>query len=170
MKCEICGQNEAAVHIQQIIGSEIYELHICDECAKKRGISSEEDKIELSVSELLTGLVDVKDASEEEAVKPVCPGCGKKFEEFRKDGKLGCMECYNAFHFEINQLLTNLTGNPKHKGKFPSKLNAYNAILIAKEEVKHKLHQAIAEEDYETAAALRDKIRELDVSIEDTNE
>jgi protein arginine kinase activator len=169
MKCEICEENEAVVHIQQMIGSEVFEMHLCEACAKEKGIESSEDKIELSLSELLTGLVDLTDVSEKEKTRQVCPQCGKTFDEFRKDGKLGCAECYNSFHNEISQLLTNVSGNQQHKGKFPAKLKAYKTIIIDKEAMKQKLQKAIEDEDYESAAVLRDRIRELDHVIEENN-
>lgn len=170
MKCEICSEHEAVVHIQQIIGSEVFELHLCDACAKQRGITSSDDAIELSISELLTGLVDVKEVSEEDVDKQVCPQCGKTFEEFRKDGRLGCTECYNSFHSEISQLLNNVSGHQQHNGKFPAKLKAYKTILIDKETMKQKLKKAIEEEDYEAAALIRDRIRELDHAIGEKSE
>ncbi len=170
MKCEICGKNEANVHIQQMMGSEVFELHLCDACANKRGISENENKIDISISQLLTGLVDIKEEANDDTVRQVCPHCGKKFEDFRKDGRLGCAECYNSFHQEISQLLMNIAGSRQHKGKYPKKLKAYKTILIDKESVKQKLQKAIENEDYEAAAVLRDRIREMDTVIGDSNE
>ncbi|MEW5815988.1 MAG: UvrB/UvrC motif-containing protein [Spirochaetota bacterium] len=162
MKCEVCGEREASVHVQQIMGNEVTELHLCDNCAHEKGIASKEEGVELSLSELLTGLVEIKSTVKEDKAKLFCPACNMQFNDFRKEGRLGCPQCYSAFRKEIALLLDNIAGTSRHKGKLPGKLITYKTILIDKEVMKQKLQEAVKNEDYESAAALRDRIHELE--------
>lgn len=161
MKCEICETREAVIHIQQIIGNKKVELYICEECAKERGITTGNDKIELSISGLLTGLVDIQDVHENKRVQKVCPSCGLTLTEFKDKGKLGCSECYSAFGKEIRSLLHKMYGKTQHFGKFPHQLRTYKTFLIDVEKLKEELKKVVTEEDYEKAAVLRDRISEL---------
>ena len=69
MKCEICNESDSVIHVQQVMGDETVELHLCDTCAQDRGISRVDDKIELSLSQLLTGLVGSGAAKAEQKTK-----------------------------------------------------------------------------------------------------
>ena len=64
MKCEICGARKAVIHIQQVIGKERVDLHLCEECALERGISGEGERVELSISGMLNGLLEIGDLKE----------------------------------------------------------------------------------------------------------
>lgn len=168
-KCEICHEEDAVIHVQQIMGNEVIDLHLCEKCAHEKGIISKSDSLELSLSELLTGLLDTKGAAENIKKRNVCSNCGMKYEEFRKDGRVGCSECYNSFHEAVLSILSNFTPNPRHKGKFPKKLLAYKKLLVDKEQMKEKLQEAIEKEDYETAADIRDRISELEKAAEENH-
>lgn len=159
MKCELCNENDAVIHIQQIIGNETKEVHLCEVCAHKNGISSDSDKIELSLNELLNGLIDFSPrASKQER----CEVCGTRLKDFRKTGKVGCPECYGSFREEIASFLEETAGSVGHAGKYPKKLKAYKALLVDKEILKKRLAEAVANEDYESAALIRDRISTLE--------
>jgi protein arginine kinase activator len=162
MTCELCGEHEAVVHIQQIVGDDVYDLHLCEGCAKDKGISSKADKIELTLSEILTGLLDDEQMSASKRAALECPNCGKKYDDFRKEGTLGCVECYNTFGLEIKTLLKNMGGKIRHTGKYPAKLKMYKTLLIDKEVLKQNLKEAVKNENYEEAAALRDRLNEIE--------
>lgn len=161
MKCELCKENDAVIHIQQIIGTETKEIHLCEVCAHENGISSKSDKIELSLNELLNGLIDFSPRTKQQGR---CSTCGTRLKEFRKSGTVGCPECYSSFREEIVSFLEEIAGTVQHKGKYPKKLQAYKALLVDKEILKKRLEEAVSNEDYETAAALRDRISYLESS------
>lgn len=162
MKCQICDEKAASVHVQQIVGNEVVELHICQDCAQKRGITDGGGRIELSLSQLLTGLVSTQKSARSEKTADKCPSCGLTLVEFRKDGRLGCPECYTTFKREIEVFLQNTTGATRHKGKYPARLKAYKSLLIDRELLKDRLKEAVSNEDYEKAAIIRDKIRTIE--------
>jgi protein arginine kinase activator len=75
---------------------------------------------------------------------------------------VGCPECYATFRSEIDDLLSEYSDAVHHKGRYPSKLHAYKAILIDKEQLKKQLEEAVRQEEYEHAAQIRDRIREIE--------
>lgn len=169
-KCELCGKNDAAIHVQQIMGSEIIDIHICEECAENRGISGEKAPLDLSISELLTGLLHITSEVKSEIEKKVCSRCGLTYKEFQKEGKLGCSECVQIFRREIYAILDNISGTHQHTGRYPSKLKEFKRLLIDKEQMKQQLRDAIKNEDYEAAAVLRDKIHDLEKASDTVHE
>ena len=162
MKCEMCGKNEATVHVRQIMGNKSVDLHLCAECAAKSGISDQDQTIDLSVSQLLTGLMDVGETISEDDGAAMCPVCGLTVKEFRKTGKVGCPECYGFFRQDILGMLENVSGGSRHRGKLPKKLKTYKTLMVDKQILKQQLKEAVEREDYEAAAALRDRIRSFE--------
>ncbi|MDR1705609.1 MAG: UvrB/UvrC motif-containing protein, partial [Clostridiales bacterium] len=90
---------------------------------------------------------------------PVCARCGLKYEDFRTEGRLGCAECYTAFRPQIDSILKSIHGSGEHLGKISRK--APPEITLKRElgNLRRKLKEAIENEEFETAAQLRDKIR-----------
>jgi len=163
MICDLCGDNEAIVHVQQIMGGEIFEVHMCAECARKKGVALEkEGEGDFSLSELLNGLVESFSPDMEMHAAGECPQCGTSLGDIQENEKAGCPECYTVFRNQIDLVLNEYSDTTVHRGRFPEKLKAYKAILIDKEVLKKKLNEAVKREEYETAAKLRDRIRELE--------
>ncbi len=162
VKCEICKQRESVIHIQQVIGDERVDMYLCEVCAHEKGVSRSDEKIELTVSQLLAGLLEETRSSDTGRTVEECPTCGRKLLELRSDGRLGCPDCYNSFAAEIRAMQRNLSGSVRHKGKLPKKIREYKELLIDRENLRSELDEAVKNEDYEIAAALRDRIREIE--------
>ncbi len=167
MKCEICGERQAVIHIQQIKGSEIINLHLCEKCTGEKGVSNSEEIADFTFSKLLNGLM--KGPVEAESEKKICLSCGKNIEDFRKNGKIGCPECVKVFSDEIISFFKNISGFTHHKGKYPSEIIEEKALLAGNKMLQDKLDAAVKNEDYETAAILRDRIKELEEVSEGGN-
>ena len=164
MKCEICGLKDAVIHIRQIQKDLMHELHICEECAQEKGLIKEEDS-ELPIANLLSGLLEGKDLTSATEVKDACPGCGMKVSEFRKQGKLGCPQCFLAFEKDVRSIVSQMAARPRHTGKLPRTLVVEHAAAVEGEGLREGLKEAIEREDYELAARLRDKLREVDPRV-----
>ncbi len=137
-------------------------MHLCEVCAHDKGSSRRSDRIELSLSQLLTGLLDLKGGGDTEAETTECPTCGMNVADFKRDGRVGCPECYVSFASEIRRVHKRLSGVSRHKGKLPQKLRTYKELLIDRERLRGQLETAVEHEDYETAAIIRDQIREIE--------
>jgi protein arginine kinase activator len=164
MKCEICGLRDAMIHIRQIQKSSVHELHICEECAQEKGLIKEEES-EISISNLLSGLIDGKETVGAEEAAESCPRFGTKASEFRKRGKLGCPVCFEAFQRDVRSILSQMAGRTRHVGKMPRSEQSKGPVEPDREALSSELREAIEREDYESAAQLRDRIRELETDV-----
>lgn len=161
MLCDICGKKQATVHLTEIVDEQMTELHLCDECAKEKSVQMEQ---QFGLADLLAGLSDMgKQAKEEVGTVTIkCPNCGLTYEDFRKVGRLGCSECYNTFRKHLSVLLKKIHGSNQHLGKTPGKVAKSVKPKSALEELKDRLQQAIQSEEFEEAARIRDRIKELE--------
>jgi len=167
MVCDICAKNPATVHLTEIIDNKMTELHLCEVCAQKKGAQMESH---FGLSDLLAGLADMgghldSGASKKET-KLKCPSCGLTYEDFKKVGRLGCGECYNALKEALLPLLKRIHGSTQHCGKSlirkSSKSPRSAKVRNELQELKDRLQKAIQIEAFEEAAKLRDKIQELE--------
>jgi protein arginine kinase activator len=87
---------------------------------------------------------------------------GANYREFKEKGLLGCSRCYENFKPTIMSVIKGVQSNVEHVGKIPRKsgkeLVQRKRIITLKEE----LQKAIAMEEYERAAELRDEIRKIE--------
>jgi protein arginine kinase activator len=174
MLCDICGKKKATVHLTEIVDEQMSEMHLCEECARQKNTQMEQ---QFGLGDLLAGLSDTsKTTAVKEGEKGTlkCSRCGLLYEDFRKFGRLGCGECYTSFKEHLTGLLRKIHGSNEYLGKTPSKyqkkpmapLPEGAATELSPSETlsvfKKQLHEAIEVEDFEKAAQIRDKIRELE--------
>lgn len=160
MLCDICGKKEATVHLTEIVNEQMTKLNLCEDCAREKGAEMEEH---FGLSELLAGLTDMGTTVEPEvAITTKCPNCALTYQNFRKIGRLGCGECYEAFKKELSPLLKRIHGSDRHIGKVPLKGGKSIEDTRTLQDLKLQLEKAIQMEEFEEAAKLRDKIRELE--------
>ena len=171
MICDVCGKREAVIHIQQIIGKEVIDLHLCRQCAREKNVSESENSVNNSILNLVRNLLDSSKLTQFVDQKIThCPTCGTKLSEVKEEGKVGCPDCYREFRLTIRSIL-GLGSSPLiHKGNIPAKLQSYKTILIDRERLKKELEAAVTQEDYETAVIIRDKLKEIEIEIGRNNE
>src|ERR1051325_9964263 len=163
MLCCVCKEKEATVHLTQIAGEKMQKVDLCEECAKQKGVN---DPAGFSLADLLLGLgasQEMEQASGGGEVK--CPHCGFTQADFKKAGRLGCAECYNTFAEGLESLLKTMHKGVHHVGKVPGEMRESRDL---KEKLKHlqkKLDQAVAREDFELAATLRDEIKQTKTKL-----
>ena len=173
MLCDNCGKNTATVHLTEIIDSQMSELHLCEECARKKSSQMEQ---QFGLSDLLAGMADFEKPAVKEAEGPApvsikCSNCGLAYADFKKMGRLGCGECYTSFKKFLAPLLKRIHGASQHVGKSIAKpeKSAKKKIEKAKEvekidiqELRKNLAKAVEDEAFEEAARLRDQIKEME--------
>ncbi len=158
MLCDICHKNKATVHLTEIVNNKVVELHICQVCAQ---FKTEELSEQMNMSDFFSGLAGNVDAHEE-GYSLKCPSCGLFYSEFKKKGRLGCGECYSSFRKQLLPLLKNIHSSIKHVGKTPKAVDKKIFIKVKIKELTESLNRAINLEEYEEAAKLRDRIKELE--------
>ncbi len=167
MLCDVCGKNPATVHLTEIIDEQMNELHLCEECAREKSVEMEQ---QFGLSDLLAGMAEFAKPKEEEvAVAVKCPNCGLTYGDFKKIGRLGCGDCYNAFRKYLAPLLKRIHGSSQHIGKSPSRMTkvvkkktAVAAQDLSVQDLRQKLVRAIETEEFEQAAKIRDQIKEME--------
>jgi protein arginine kinase activator len=163
MTCDACGKKEATVHLTEIVNDKMTKLHLCEDCAKAKGAEMEEH---FGLSDLLAGLADLGTKLEPETMAVIkCQSCGFTYQDFKKVGRFGCGDCYESFKKHLDPLLKRIHGGNRHVGKVP--LAAGKSAKDARplqdlKELKLRLEKAIQAEEFEQAAKLRDKIREIE--------
>jgi protein arginine kinase activator len=158
IKCDKCDK-QATIHLTDIADGKKNEVHLCEECAAVEGLTV---KTSVPLSQLLEEFV-LQKSGESQQPDLKCEVCGMTFAEFRRKGLLGCPNDYDALGAMLAPLLERAHGGAsQHVGKVPPKAGAnqkkQNAIL----RLRGALRTAVAEEDYERAARLRDQIKELE--------
>lgn len=158
MLCNECGKNEANVHFTQIINGKKTESHLCDECAKKNQSFSN-----FSMENLFSAMLNnTFGGSTTYLPTKSCPNCGMTYEQFRSVGKFGCSGCIDTFKPKLLPAIKNIQGYNSHVGKIPKRAGGNYKLQKDLERLKSELKQMIDQEEYEKAAELRDKIRELE--------
>ena len=158
IKCDNCDKM-ATVHLTEIVSGEKIEKHLCEECAVGEGVTVKSD---LPISQLLEDFI-LQSGPEAKSADLTCEVCGLSFREYRQSGVLGCRHDYDAFQEALVPLLERAQqGATEHVGKVPHRSGCdqkkQNAIL----RLRAELQKAIAAEDYERAAELRDRIKEME--------
>ena len=166
MQCQKCAK-PATFHITDIIEKGKHrEYHFCDEHARQHLAPPEEALEAPSMSEIAKKLVSQPASLREPspADKQVCPVCQITFLEFRNSGRLGCPYDYEVFREELMPLLENIHGEARHCGKTPRREPRARQVRAELAQLRKQLQQAVNRENYEEAARLRDKIRNLEQS------
>lgn len=157
LKCQKCTK-AATMHITELLTEEQFEeLHLCEDCAQKYLYEPSNGKSSGKVAN-----VAGEELEEFGPAKQACSICGIKFVEFRNSGRLGCPHDYQEFRDELLPLLENIHGDTRHAGKTPRRLPQIRQTLGELTQVRKQLQQAITREDYEEAARLRDRIRQME--------
>jgi protein arginine kinase activator len=104
-------------------------------------------------------LRELKDRVRATDPKLVCPNCKLTFTEFKASGRLGCARCYDAFAEQLLPLIKRIHGAAKHTGRKPNPDGSAAAQGFETQRLRRELSVAIEAEDYEQAAAVRDRIR-----------
>ncbi|MDP4146241.1 MAG: UvrB/UvrC motif-containing protein [Bacillota bacterium] len=167
MICDICKKNEATVHITKIINGNMCELNICETCAREAEGFNMAGGMGLvspfSFQNILSGIVDYinQGTNATKAPELTCKNCGMTYSQFKEKGFFGCSECYDNFSSTVTPIISRVQGNAEHVGKIPKRSGKVIAGKKRILKLKEELQKAIAQEEYEKAAEIRDKIREL---------
>lgn len=165
MLCQNCGKNEATTHIKQIINGDMAESHLCSECAAHLGYGDVFSGFGLNLSELFGGFLgDMMPSLGQGTAAKRCEKCGASFEDIAREGKVGCANCYRVFYDRLLPSIQRIHGKIKHNGKTstPVPEKAKEETVEEKlEKFNKQMNDAVAKQEFEEAARLRDEIKAL---------
>ncbi len=159
--CERCGLNPATVHVRRVKEGEEEDLHLCLSCAQEEGVEPAPADTGLSPDPLT---LLFKNMGETAGEGGVCPGCGLSFGRFRETGRLGCWRCYETFTTELEPMIRRIHGATRHRGKHPRREGENYEQGARLRRLSEELERAVGAEDYERAAEIRDRIREMEAA------
>lgn len=161
MLCDECKHNQAVVHLVTVTNGVKVSKHLCQGCASMLS----ETFLPFSVNDMFAKFAEVPEPKR-------CTVCGTSLNLFKKNGTLGCAHCYTEFKEELKPIIKRVHGRTVHCGRIPQGFEA--AKLPAPEETETQtenqsklqmltqlLCEAIAAEEYEKAAELRDAVKAL---------
>ncbi len=153
LKCDLCDQ-PATVHLTQIVNNKIHKVDLCETCAQAKGVT---DPSGFSLADLL-----LKASLQPEiAGESRCPTCGFTQQDFKKTGRFGCPDCYEAFANTLESVLDGMHKGTTHVGKIPQKALARKSLYERLTHLETELDQAIKSERFEDAARYRDEIHKV---------
>lgn len=160
MMCETCGKKMATVHWTEMVNDVVKKMHICETCAAAKGLDVNNPA---AFSDIMLGLGAQKESAAKEK-DVACALCHMRISDFKKTSRLGCQACYDTFADELKPLLEAMHKGNQHVGKVPAhtdaKVVAKTGLVPSLAILRQKLEMAIAAEQYEEAARLRDQIRQ----------
>lgn len=170
MMCEICGIREATIKFTQVINKQKKEVHICKVCAEEQGYSNPLSGVPKIIGGLILGIMgELPGKTGTEHANLKCDNCQLTWNEFHDKGLLGCEYCYESFKEPLKKMLRKMHGSNKHIGNRPTSQRVVGN-LDELEKFRKELERAIKTENYEQAAVLRDKIRDIEAALEATAE
>ncbi len=179
MKCIFCN-TPATVHVTDVVNGKKREVHLCQGCARERNLLPDPPGPQIDLNALVDLLAAPLAGSQtgpliaphtphtpptsrpgSESTEPVCPACGLTYAAFKAEGRFGCGHDYSAFRESLEPLLERIHRATAHVGKSPT--TAHRAEKLAS--LRTRMVSAVAAEDYEQAAQLRDLIRNLEAEM-----
>lgn len=175
--CQICKKTPATIHLTDIHNNVKKEVHLCEKCANDKGFNFQTTAnlpqlLGLAAKKAQTLKAGTKSKpapapSPAPAEDPQCPQCGLRWSQFTERGRLGCANDYKAFDALLRQLISDQIAphvknqEQMHFGKAPGPQRLEDETAVAVRSLEKRLRQAVAEENYEAAAALKNELDAL---------
>jgi protein arginine kinase activator len=153
MQCEKCQCEKATVFLTQIINGKMHKIDLCEKCAKDMGVTNVST---FSLADLLIK-TEAERQTQSSRENIVCLSCGFTQEDLSKTGRVGCGKCYEIFRDVLAEALKDMQRSSQHTGKIPER--HYQDVEANSGAIEKALALAVAEENYEEAAALRDQLK-----------
>lgn len=158
MTCDVCKQKSATVFLTQIVDGKMQKVNLCDACSKEKGVT---DPKGFALADLLLG-IGASEEMDRGGTGLRCSQCGFTQADFKKTGRFGCPHCYEVFSEGMEAMLKGMHKGTTHTGKVPQRLVKARQRDEELRKLQGELIKAVTAEKYETAAELRDKIRQLE--------
>jgi protein arginine kinase activator len=155
--CDCCP-NPAVVHEIVVKNGLKAEVHLCAEHAQERGFV-------LPTSHgpaLIVGKLLEKSRATSHRAPKACASCGMTMPQVRESGLVGCPLCYRSFEQELSGIIERAqAGATAHIGCHPAHAASLVDRAALRNRLARELRDAVAREEYERAARLRDKLSQL---------
>ncbi len=170
MLCERCNKKKATVHYRENLSGRTRLRRLCPECAEVLESAGELEEMSAALASYASPFFRVEegamlplprgDAARTRAIS--CPSCGMTGEELATQARAGCARCYAVFEDELTPAIRAMHGRLTHVGHVTAAARARRERMEQLAQLKKQMKEAVAVEEFERAAELRDLIRTLD--------
>lgn len=186
MLCEKCGKNEATYYYHENVNGKTRTYRLCGDCAKKMEEADELPSFRMdrffddfdsifdepflqrpmkTLNGLLNGFFGTDRAlgsgsGREKKDEKTCPGCGATLRDFATRGA-GCPKCFETFAEELAPTVSRVHGKAVHTGRAPARYRSRIERKRRMEALVEEQREAVKNEDFEKAAAIRDELKKL---------
>ena len=186
MLCEKCGKNEATYYYHENVNGKTKTYRLCADCAKKMEEADELPSFRMdrffddfdsffdepflqrpmkTLNGLLNGFFGTDRAlgsgsGREKKDEKTCPGCGATLRDFATRGA-GCPKCFETFAEELAPTVSRVHGKTVHTGRAPARYRSRIERKRRMEALVEEQREAVKNEDFEKAAAIRDELKKL---------
>lgn len=147
-KCEICGCKDNVAKVVTIIADEKRTIFLCENCLDKNLPQEQMSKYFQTAQEFSDQLL-------EEWSQIKCDDCGISWAQYTETTQFFCEKCYDSFSELIQEFIGDIQGFTKNRQDLLENDDDKEVHLSI---LKLKLKEAIAQENFEIAARLRDQI------------
>jgi len=166
MMCDICGIREATIKFTQIVNQKKKVMHLCKVCAEEKGYTNPLSGFPKIIGGLILGIMGGAPEQQRRQYPDLkCEYCQLSYDEFQDQGLLGCSHCYESFKEPLKKMLLKMHGSNKHIGNRPVDKRT-TGEMDDLEKLRKELNRAVKAENYERAAELRDKIRDIEANLQ----
>ncbi|MCH9031266.1 MAG: UvrB/UvrC motif-containing protein [candidate division Zixibacteria bacterium] len=165
IKCNNCGrETDRVVSITQVNANQKTVVTLCRDCAAVMGFHNPLDQTPFPLANILKSIVDQTLPPFQDKIDSgvSCSVCGLNFADFSQQGRFGCGACYNTFRPQLEVIMRKIHGGRGlHRGKLPRSVDGPQISVREQERLESEFHRAVELEEFERAADLRDRLREI---------
>lgn len=161
MHCDKCHKKKCTVIYHENLSGRARTLHLCADCANTMEEAGELEEMSAAFAAFSSPLLCIKERPAHPLFRPIrdmeciCSVCATSANEIMTGGRVGCPSCYECFCIASDN-------GGGYRGRVARVVrirqeNAHRLRLL-----RARLADALSGEQYEQAAILRDRIRELE--------
>lgn len=167
-KCDLCDKT-AVLRDQVLVDGQWKPVHLCEEHARAQGYQG------VGGALTPTGQPVEKSVRKQPAGKrrrvASCETCGLTLAAFRRQGLLGCPDCYRCFEPNLEPIIARAQGGATtHCGHVPSQEGAHVDRRVNRTRLLKELNDAVLAEQYERAARIRDELQGIESTADPVTE
>jgi protein arginine kinase activator len=167
--CQRCQKRPASAHLTELTptgGRD--ELHLCASCIQQLDLHLEAGPPPiaaiLSAQPLSATPVTAEPVADAGSAPGSCPECGLTFGDFETGKRFGCAHDYALWETQLVALFESYHGASRHRGRRPGAVPKSDDLQARRARLDAALRAAVASEDFEQAAQLRDELKACDPS------
>ena len=156
MICEVCREKNAEIVFKTVTGNQVATKAMCMSCAH----NMQQDMIKMFIAlGFRKDQIDQTEVETQDKIPTVlCVNCGRPYDQLSEQTMAGCAVCYEAMREDLKARMAVVepAGMPEAGKDTTGKQD--NSVEDEVRDLRYRLMEAVTREEFEEAAALRDRI------------